>query len=142
MATANDTVTLFNGFSLDRTRGCLVHAGKPVHLRPQSFQVLEYLVNNAGQLISKDKLIEAVWHGRAVTDGAVGKCIEDLRVVFGEEGSETDLAGTGDSLRSSFGADLGFVSLLVAVDERGQGVHFGARKDVLQHAVALFFHLL
>jgi TolB-like protein/DNA-binding winged helix-turn-helix (wHTH) protein/Tfp pilus assembly protein PilF len=88
MATANDTVTLFNGFSLDRTRGCLVHAGKPVHLRPQSFQVLEYLVNNAGQLISKDKLIEAVWHGRAVTDGAVGKCIEDLRVVFGEEGRQ------------------------------------------------------
>ena len=86
MATANDTTSLFNGFILDRTRGCLVHSGQPVHLRPQSYQVLEYLVTNAGQLISKDKLIEAVWNGRAVTDGAVGKCIEDLRVVFGEEG--------------------------------------------------------
>jgi len=88
MATANDTVSLFNGFILDRTRGCLVHAGQPVHLRPQSYQVLEYLVTNAGQLISKDKLIESVWNGRAVTDGAVGKCIEDLRVVFGEEGRQ------------------------------------------------------
>jgi TolB-like protein/DNA-binding winged helix-turn-helix (wHTH) protein/Tfp pilus assembly protein PilF len=88
MATANDTVNLFNGFILDRTRGCLVHSGQPVHLRPQSYQVLEYLVTNAGQLISKDKLIEAVWNGRAVTDGAVGKCIEDLRVVFGEKGRQ------------------------------------------------------
>jgi len=88
MTTANNTVTLFNGFILDRTRGCLVHSGKPIHLRPQSYQVLEYLVTNAGQLISKDKLIEAVWNGRAVTDGAVGKCIEDLRVVFGEEGRQ------------------------------------------------------
>ncbi len=88
MATANDTVSLFNGFVLDRTRGCLVHSGQPIHLRPQSYQVLEYLVKNAGQLISKDKLVEAVWNGRAVTDGAVGKCIEDLRVVFGEEGRQ------------------------------------------------------
>jgi len=88
MATANDTISLFNGFILDRTRGCLVHSGQPVHLRPQSYQVLEYLVNNSGQLISKDKLIESVWNGRAVTDGAVGKCIEDLRVVFGEEGRQ------------------------------------------------------
>ena len=86
MATANDTISLFDGFVLDRTRGCLVHSGKPVHLRPQSYQVLEYLASNAGQLISNDKLIDAVWNGRAVTDGAVGKCIEDLRVVFGEEG--------------------------------------------------------
>ena len=88
MATANDTVSLFNGFVLDRTRGCLVQSGQPIHLRPQSYQVLEYLVNNAGQLISKDRLIEAVWNGRAVTDGAVGKCIEDLRVVFGEGGRQ------------------------------------------------------
>lgn len=88
MAASNDTVSLFNGFILDRTRGCLVHSGQPVHLRPQSYQVLDYLVKNAGQLISKDQLIEAVWNGRAVTDGAVGKCIEDLRVVFGEEGRQ------------------------------------------------------
>jgi DNA-binding winged helix-turn-helix (wHTH) protein len=37
-------------------------------------------------LISKDALIDAVWDGRAVTDGAVGKCIEELRAVFGEDG--------------------------------------------------------
>ena len=29
-----------------------------------------------------------MWNGRAVTDGAVGKCIEDPRVVFGEEGRQ------------------------------------------------------
>ena len=88
MSTVDDKVTLFNGFTLDRVRGCLLHSGQPAHLRPQSYRVLEYLVDNAGRLISKDALIEAVWSGRAVTDGAVGKCIEELRGVFGEEGRQ------------------------------------------------------
>src|SRR6266576_1251013 len=88
MVVANDKLTLFNGFALDRTRGCLTHSGEPVHLRPQTHRVLQYLADNDGRLISKDVLIDAVWEGRAVTDGAVGKCIDELRSVFGEEGRQ------------------------------------------------------
>jgi len=88
MAVANDKITLFNGFALDRARGGLFHSGRPVHLRPQSYRVLEYMVEHSGHLISNDTLVDAVWDGRAVTDGAVGKCIEELRVVFGEEGRQ------------------------------------------------------
>src|SRR6478672_6292610 len=88
MVVANDKLTLFNGFALDRARGCLTHSGEPVHLRPQTYRVLQYLADNDGRLISKDALIDAVWEGRAVTDGAVGKCIEELRSVFGEEGRQ------------------------------------------------------
>jgi TolB-like protein/DNA-binding winged helix-turn-helix (wHTH) protein len=88
MVVANDKLTLFNGFALDRARGCLTHSGESVHLRPQTYRVLQYLADNDGQLISKDVLIDAVWEGRAVTDGAVGKCIEELRSVFGEEGRQ------------------------------------------------------
>jgi TolB-like protein/lipopolysaccharide biosynthesis regulator YciM len=46
------------------------------------------MIENSGHLISNDTLIDAVWGGRAVTDGAVGKCIEELRAVFGEEGRQ------------------------------------------------------
>lgn len=88
MVAAHEKVTLFNGFALDRVRGCLLHAGEPVHLRPQSYKVLDYLVENNGRLISNDALIDAVWDGRAVTDGAVGKCIEELRSIFGEDGRQ------------------------------------------------------
>ena len=88
MVAANEKVTLFNDFALDRVRGCLLHGGEPVHLRPQSYKVLDYLVENNGRLISNDALIDAVWDGRAVTDGAVGKCIEELRSIFGEDGRQ------------------------------------------------------
>jgi TolB-like protein/DNA-binding winged helix-turn-helix (wHTH) protein/Flp pilus assembly protein TadD len=82
---STDRIKLFDQFTLDLARGCLVRAGQPVHLRPQSFEVLKYLAENKGRLISKDQLIEQVWEGRAVTDGSLGKCIEEVREALGED---------------------------------------------------------
>lgn len=78
-----DTIQLFDGFTLDLARGCLLREGEEFHLRPQSYEVLKYLAENKGRLISKDKLIEEVWQGRAVTDGSLGKCIEEVREALG-----------------------------------------------------------
>lgn len=80
-----EKIKLFDQFTLDLARGCLVRAGQPVHLRPQSFEVLKYLAQNKGRLISKDEIIEQVWEGRAVTDGSLGKCIEEVREALGED---------------------------------------------------------
>lgn len=79
-----DKIHLFEGCTLDRARGVLLLDGEPVHLRPQTYKVLKYLVENRGRLISKNKLIEEVWQGRAVTDGSLGKCIEEVREALGE----------------------------------------------------------
>lgn len=76
-------IELFDGFALDLARCCLVRAGQPVHLRPQTYDVLKYLVENQGHLINKDKLIEEVWQGRAVTDSSLVKCIEEVREALG-----------------------------------------------------------
>lgn len=85
---SDDRIPLFNDFTLDLARGSLTQAGRPLHLRPQTYEVLRYLAENRGRLISKDKLIAEVWQGRAVTDGALGKCIEELREVFGADARE------------------------------------------------------
>lgn len=82
---STDRIKLFDQFTLDLARGCLVRAGQPVHLRPQTFEVLKYLAENKGRLISKDQLIAEVWEGRAVTDGSLGKCIEEVREALGED---------------------------------------------------------
>jgi len=85
---SNGRINLFSGFTLDVVRGCVVRSGESVHLRPQTYEVLKYLAENRGRLISKDKLIEEVWKGRAVTDGSLGKCIEELREALGPESKE------------------------------------------------------
>src|SRR5262245_36820155 len=87
-AMSEDRIHLFGEYSLDVARGCLTRSGHPVHLRPQSYEVLRYLAENNGRLISKDKLIEKVWQGRAVTDGSLGKCIEELRDALGPSARE------------------------------------------------------
>ena len=40
----------FDEFTLDLTRGCLLHAQEEIKLRPKSFEVLRYLVENNGRL--------------------------------------------------------------------------------------------
>ena len=82
---SDDKIQLFEGFTLDLTRGCLLRGGEPVHLRPQAFEVLKYLVEKRGRLISKDELIDEVWQGRAVTDGSLSKCIEEVREALGDD---------------------------------------------------------
>jgi len=54
-------VCVFDRFTFDPTRGCLLCGQEEIKLRPKSFEVLKYLIENNGRLISKDELIQSVW---------------------------------------------------------------------------------
>ena len=82
---STDLVPIGDGLSLDLARGCLIRGEEPVHLRPQSYEVLSFLVRHAGHLVSKDELIAHVWEGRAVGDGSLGKCVEEVREALGPQ---------------------------------------------------------
>ena len=69
----------FEGYTLDLRRGCLHSAADEIELRPKSFEVLRYLVENAGRLISKDELISAVWPNVVVADQSLARCVSDVR---------------------------------------------------------------
>ncbi len=75
----------FSEFTLDLRRGCLLRAQKEIKLRPKSFEVLKYLVENNGRLISKDELIRAVWVDAAVTDDSLVQCLKDIRHALSDE---------------------------------------------------------
>jgi TolB-like protein/DNA-binding winged helix-turn-helix (wHTH) protein/Tfp pilus assembly protein PilF len=83
---SGDRIVLFESTVLDLARGSLLRAEEPVHLRPQSYEVLLYLAENKGRLVGKNELLDAVWEGRAVTDGSLGKCIEEVREALGDLG--------------------------------------------------------
>src|SRR6267143_3297059 len=75
----------FSEFTLDLRRGCLLRAQEEIKLRPKSFEVLKYLVENNGRLISKDELIHAVWVDAAVTDDSLVQCLKDIRHALSDE---------------------------------------------------------
>ena len=75
----------FDQFTLDLTRGCLQHGPKEIKLRPKSFEVLKYLVENSGRLINKDELISAIWVDASVTDDSLVQCLKDIRHALCDE---------------------------------------------------------
>ena len=78
----------FDEFSLDATRGSLMRNGSEIKLRPKSFEVLKFLVENNGRLIPKDELIRVVWQGMAVTDDSLVQCLKDIRRALDDEAQE------------------------------------------------------
>lgn len=75
----------FEAFTLDLSRGCLRRGQSEIKLRPKSFEVLRYLIENQGRLISKDELIQAVWADAFVTDNSLVQCLIEIRRGFGDE---------------------------------------------------------
>ncbi|MBV8913470.1 MAG: winged helix-turn-helix domain-containing protein, partial [Acetobacteraceae bacterium] len=69
----------FGRFFLDGGRECLLRDNGIVPLRPQSFQVLSYLVRNYGRLVSKAELLDAVWGRAAVTEDSLVQCLHEVR---------------------------------------------------------------
>jgi TolB-like protein/DNA-binding winged helix-turn-helix (wHTH) protein len=77
----------FDRYVLDLDRGCLLLDGNEIVLRPKTFSVLRYLVENPGRLVSKDELFAAVWPKVAVTDDTLVQSISELRRVIGDDGA-------------------------------------------------------
>lgn len=76
----------FNGFTLDLARGALRTVdGAEVPLRPKSFALLRHLAENAGQVVDRDALMQAVWPGIIVTDDSITQCVREIRRVLGDE---------------------------------------------------------
>lgn len=46
---------------LDRLKRTVQRAGKPIELQPREFRMLEFLLENAGQVVTRTMLLEKVW---------------------------------------------------------------------------------
>ena len=79
MLVATPHVLYFDKFSLDLARGCLRAGDQEIELRPKAFEVLKYLATNAGRLVTKQDLYEAVWPNVIVSDDSIAQCIRELR---------------------------------------------------------------
>jgi DNA-binding winged helix-turn-helix (wHTH) protein len=78
-------VLRFDRFALDLTRGSLRRGDQDIGLRPKAFEVLRYLAENAGRLVPKQELCEAVWPNVFVSDDSLVQCIRELRDRLGDD---------------------------------------------------------
>ena len=71
-------------FTLDLDEGFLRRGNEEIALRPKTFEVLTYLVQRSGCLVTKNELIEAVWPDAAITDNSLAQCLLELRRALGD----------------------------------------------------------
>jgi DNA-binding winged helix-turn-helix (wHTH) protein/WD40 repeat protein len=64
---------------VDPELGTVSNAEGSARLEPRSMQVLVYLAEHAGEVVSKEAIFEDVWQGAFVTDEALTNCISNLR---------------------------------------------------------------
>src|SRR5580698_9653500 len=77
---------LFGECALDLSRRELHRGCESVPLEPQVFDLLAYLLHNRDRVVSKDELIERVWHGRIVSDTTIDGRIKFARRAIGDSG--------------------------------------------------------
>ncbi|MBI3301129.1 MAG: winged helix-turn-helix domain-containing protein, partial [Deltaproteobacteria bacterium] len=79
---------LFPPFRLDAVNERLWRESRLVGLRPKAFAVLRYLVEHAGELVSREELLRVVWPNTQVSEGVLRWHLHELREALGDKAGE------------------------------------------------------
>ena len=75
----------FESFTLDLERLRLHGPSGQVDLRRKSFDVLRYLVEHAGRVVTREELTKAVWPDVVVGDESLTHCIGEIRRAIADQ---------------------------------------------------------
>src|SRR5262245_58334077 len=110
----------FERFSLDLANERFVCDGQVVTLTPKAFAVLCRLVEDGGQLVSKEELLRAGWAKTHVSDGVLKVAILEIRRALGDDATAPSFIETVPRRGYRFIASRARQAKVpVAVDRRG-----------------------
>ena len=79
---------------LDVSRHTLTRGQDAVPVEPLVFDLLRLLADHAGELVTRDQLVEALWQGRAISESAISACIAAARKAVGDDGKQQAIIKT------------------------------------------------
>lgn len=80
---AASSVREFGSFRLDSAERLLLREGQPVSLTPKAFDLLVYLVDHSGRLVTKQSLMSQLWPGTFVEEANLTFTVSALRKALG-----------------------------------------------------------
>lgn len=75
----------FGGFVVDTDTRELLRDGRPVHLSPKAFQLLEALIANAPRAMSKSELQDVLWPETFVIEANLQHLVGEVRVALADD---------------------------------------------------------
>lgn len=87
MAALSHAAYRFGPFHVDRAAYRVTREGAPLDLSPKLLDLLLHLLDNAGQLVTKEALLDALWPEANVTDNALTQAVSELRQALGDDAS-------------------------------------------------------
>ena len=96
----------FGPYRLDPVKRVLLKEGVPIQLTPKAFDMLLALVEERGQILPKDVLMNRVWSGSFVEEGNLAVTVSMLRKALGEARGDNLYIVTVPGKGYSFVADV------------------------------------
>jgi DNA-binding winged helix-turn-helix (wHTH) protein len=96
----------FADVMVDLDRFELRRAGVRQHIEPQVLEVLAYLIRHRDRLVTKQELMDQVWHDRFISDSAITSRIKAARRATGDDGERQNVIRTVHGRGYRFVADV------------------------------------
>ena len=107
----------FGPFRLDFASRCLWREGQLMPMRPKAFEVLAALVTRAGEVVTKEVLLDQVWPNTAVSDTVLKVCLREIRQVLGDSAKTPTYVATVHRRGYRFMAEVSVLEDIDAAQE-------------------------
>jgi DNA-binding winged helix-turn-helix (wHTH) protein/TolB-like protein/Tfp pilus assembly protein PilF len=99
----------FNDIELDTTNFRLSDSGENISVEPQVFNLIVYLIEHKDRLVTREEILDKVWHGKIVSDTSISNHIKSARKVLGDDGHKQQVIKTFHSRGYQFIPDTKIV---------------------------------
>ena len=78
----------FGRFTIDTRTWRLARDGQPCDLSPRLVEILAFLIERRGAIVTKNELLDRFWPGINITENTLTRAIADIRIALGDSASE------------------------------------------------------
>lgn len=83
-----------NGCEIDVGTRAVIQNSEALHVEPQVFDLIVYLLENRNRVVDKDELLARVWKGRFVSDATIASRLNAARRALGDDGRKQEIIKT------------------------------------------------